>query len=362
MTGDTQVDTGADAHASVDAPADVVADAPVDAPAAVKELYFITQQGFMPPLNDDLERVDLARGAVTVDQPMNGALDVCYAGGNLYVVRGSGQARVSVLQLGTLNITSNIVLPADPAAAVFSADCSSVFVGTSGGQIMQVGLPSGNAVGAPISVPLPSGSSGSPQLTGLGIDASGTQLGVTEFSGSSSSVAIVYKAGSNWALGLTVASQPVSGSNCGREAASPAFSPDGTLLSTFDPNCGTYDVYTVATGMLNATVSAQFTRPSGVSFSGGSIWDHNNQVWSTNVSTVYRTSETGMPATFPLPASAGALGLDDTGLVLYFVPYDPHTSGAYTIDTTTGATTALGWNLGLVPSGSGVTRIRYVVR
>ncbi len=355
-------DGGGDAP--IDAPIGAP-DAPVDAPPPIRELYLITATGFMPPVQNDLDVIDLAKGAAVTDVSMNGAVAVAYANGNVYVARGSGQSRVTILTPGVLNHVQDVILPLDPTAAVFRPDCSSVFIATTAGELVEISLPSGTAVWLPITVPLPPTLGSSPQLTGLALDATLTHMGVTEFSGSQSSVAIVNKnTNGTWAVGLNVASPAVAGSNCGREAMAPSFSPDGTVLSTFDPNCSTYDVYTVATGARNTTASAQFTRTSGVSFSQGSVWDSKGQVWSTNYMDAYRTSEEGMPTSFPLPngTSPGTLALDDTRSTLYFFPYDPRTNGAYTLDLVSGTGTALNWALSLIPGGANIASATYVVR
>ncbi len=348
-------------EAAVDAPFD----APVDAGTPIRELYLITASGMPPQFQNDVDVVDLASGKAISDVSMNGAVAVGYGNGNVYVAQGSGRTRISILQPGTLNTVSTLLLSFDPAVAVFRPDASSVFAATAGGTIQELSLPSGSAVGASFSVPLPSGSSGSPQITGLALDPSGKFLGVTEFSGSSSSVAIVTQnTTGSWTVGMNVSSAPISGSNCSREALAPAFSPDGALLSTFDPNCGAFDVYQVAMGTFDVVASARLPRPSGTSFAVGSVWDGKGQVWAANYMDSYRTSAQGPGASFLLPnaTNAGTLAVDDTRSTLYFIPYDPHSNGAYTLDLGTGAGTALNFNLALIPQGSNVTKAVYIVR
>jgi hypothetical protein len=334
----------------------------VDAGVPIVELYLLTKGGMFPQFTNDLVIVDVTKGAARIAKSADGANALCYASGQIFVARGGGLAEVSVFNVQDLSNAGTLFLDSDPVSAVFSADCSHLYMADVNANIQKYALGNGTAtaLGVPVAVPLPTGTPGTPQVTGLALDPSETHLGVTVFSGATSSVALL---DSSWNILFNVASQAIATSNCSREAMSPSFSPDGALLATYDPNCGAYDVYSSPGGQFDTQASARYTRPDGASFPVQSVWDHTGQVWTASYQSLYMTSHGGAQNAFLMaPLFVGNLGIDKTRSTIYFFAYDPHANGAFTIDLASGAAKSLGWDLSLIASNSNVEDILYVSR
>jgi DNA-binding beta-propeller fold protein YncE len=340
-------DSSAEASHVPDAPAESTP----EAAAPIPELLVLTHGSTGV---DDLILVDVAKQSAVRDQSLVGGVDLFYASGKVYVPCGSGQTRLLVLDATTLALEQTIVLPVDPVATAFAPGATAMFALDATGGITGLTLPSA-APGPVASLTPPPDAGGTPIPSGLALDRAGTHLAATAYFDDTSGISLFSVSPTTLTLDVDVQSSPVSG--CDRQAGLPSFSPDSLVLATFDTNCETYDMVNVATGQLAST---SFTR-AGEAGSGAIVWDASSQVWSINDTHLYRLNEMGpSPAAFDAPSeTSGGLTTDDTGTILYFMGYDPHTTGAATIDRTTGAATALPWNLALVPEGSSVVKMIY---
>jgi hypothetical protein len=360
---DAHREAAVDGHVAHDAASDAH-----DAAALIHELYLLLEVPSITPGGTPTASVAVVSidGAVISRQlVVQNPVAIGYANGSLYVVEATSTPQMIVVDAATLVTTKGYQLPFTPTAAAFNADATHVYLADTSGDIDMYSP--GNGVLASTTVTVPSGST---QLVGIAVDATETHLAVAENNGGTSSVAELSIGASSFSPVFNVTSQPISGSNCGREASAPSFSPDGTLLSTFDPNCVVYDMYVTSgtsAGTISATPSVRYTRTGGASSAIDTVWTANNAAWTTNDQDLYLASETGTPAssTVALPSSdyaSAGLAVDATRSTLYFVPYDPATNGSYTVNTTTGAFTATDWDLSTAQAGADVYQAIYVAR
>jgi hypothetical protein len=321
----------------------------------------VSEGGSFP---DELVLLDVTSGRALVDASLNGASAIAYRGGALLVARSYGYTRLDVLDPDTLAIRRTQTLPWDPEQVAFAADGLSVFVGHGDGYVDRVRVSDGAVLGE-VQIPPPPGDPGPNQIEGLALDPAGTRLAVTTIDGGSVyGVALVEIAGNALTVSRQWVPPPFSTSNCDRQPASPAFDRGGSVLATFDRNCGAFDVYDAATGSLSSTASVMFTRPDGASPFSNTIVDSLGQFWASNDAAVYRTSVTDptRQSMFSYGASNGLLTTDSTGQTIYFVADDTRLHGVYTIDPATAIGTLQTWNLDLVPLTSYPAAIAYADR
>lgn len=365
VTGnDASTDVSTDQSIPVDSGSDTTTDATdaqsdvVDA-AKINELYLVASTGGMTPTTS-IEVIDLAQGKAVRDQQFSGIVALAYSAGSLYVVRGQGQQRISVVDPVALTVTSTITLAWDPTGAVFSADGTVVYLTRGAGYIEQVKLPAGSLTGE-IQVPAPSGEGGTAQPLGIALNHAQTQLGVTnDFD--QACVATVNIAGTTLSVGSNIIPPAIVNSNCLRQNDQLAFSVDDARLATWDTNCGTIDVYNTADLSRDATASAQYTRPSGSAL-GSIIYDNIANVWAVNVDTLYRAPTAGGSTSYVTTANTWALLTTDVPFTtLWAIAYDPHNDGIFTVDPTTATTTRELWDLSLIPSSANITHAIYVSR
>ena len=269
-----------------------------------------------------------------------------------------------MLDPDTLAVVRVQTLPWDPTAAVFSADGRYMYAAHEDGFIAQVRVADG-VVRAEIQVPLPVGASAPTNIGGLAIDPTGGYLGATSFNGGGdSSVALVRVSGETLAVSNHWLSQPFPTSNCTRIAESPAFDRTTTHLFIFDRNCSAFDAYALGTGMLDESASALFDRAGGSSAYSTTVVDSRGQVWASNFASLYRTSavDTSRKSSFPFGSDPGGLAIDSAGQLIYAFQNDPRSNGIFTLDTETGQTSRLAWNLDLVPYASVVVTAALVDR
>lgn len=170
----------------------------------------------------DIVMVDVAAQRATLDTTLIGIRAMAYHDGKLFVARGAGYTRVSILNAETLAVERTQVLPRDPTAAVFSSDCAYLYAAHGDGYVAQVRMADG-AVTADVLVPLigPLDSSVNNAIFDLTISPSQTLLGTTTFySGDGSGVGLNAIAGETLALAHQWMSPQFGTSNCSPVAAS----------------------------------------------------------------------------------------------------------------------------------------------
>ena len=356
---DQTVDAGPDAvqEAAPDVQADVPSDA-LDA-ATIHELYLVANSGGVMSQITSIEVIDLDQGKAVRDNQYTGIVALKYANGSLYVPRGLGQQRISVIDPVTLNVTSTLSLIWDPVDAAFSADGSLVYILRAGGYVDALKLPAGTLAGE-VQIPACPTVGGTAQAGAITLNHAENQLAVTNFF-NQSCVATVNIAGSTLTVGSNITPPPITNSNCLRQNYRLTFSNDDARVATWDTNCGTIDVYHSADLSRDATASAQYTRPSS-SGAGAILYDNMTNVWAVNAQVLYEAPTSGSSTSFTESPYLAQLVSDSPFTTLWLITYDPHNNGIFTINTTSGALTKESWDLSLIPASADVPRAYYVAR
>ena len=146
-------------------------------------LYLAIQQntvnGTTDPTND-LIRIDIASGVAVADVSLNGISAIAYRGGTLLVPRAYGYTRVSVLDPNSLAVLRTLLLPWDPARAVFSTDGRWMYAGHGDRHISRVRMADGVITGS-VQIPPSSVEDSSGEIEGLALDPTETLLVATTF-------------------------------------------------------------------------------------------------------------------------------------------------------------------------------------
>jgi len=313
----------------------------------------------------DIVMVDVATQRATLDTTLIGTLAIAYHDGKLFVARGAGYTRVSILNAETLSVERTQLLPWDPTAAVFSSDCAYVYAAHGDGYVAQVRMADG-AITADVLVPLidPSNSGVNNAIFDITISPSQTLLGTTTFySGEGSSVGLIAIAGETLALAHQWMSPQFETSNCAPIAASPLFDHTNRWLSTFDRGCGAIAIYDVAAGELIPGSSVQLANLNGNPLYVGRAEDSLGRFWAVGYQWLYWMDPT-MPdrhGAFPLGDSAGIL-LNDPARTVYLWKENPRLDGVFTIDPSTGNLNKLPWNLDLLSEQAAIAQAIWVER
>ena len=350
---------------AADVPLDAAADSSPDVPpdgadgGVARARIFLATTAIQGYGSSDIVAIDVAQGRAVRDVSMGGAIAKAVRNGSLLVVRGGGYTRISVLDPDTLVVTRTQIRPFDPVAAVISADGRYLYATHDEGWVSQVRVADG-VVAAEVQVPQPPGGMASTALANLAINRAETLLGATAFhNGDGSSVAVV-EIGAGV---LTVVDNWLAPEypNCGGVVGQPVFDVAGTKLATFDNDCSAFDVYDLATKVIDTNASVIFPRADGSSSYVNAVVDARGQFWAANYSSLYRTS-TSTPngaLSVELGSTPGPLLTDPTGEMVYVVQTDPRTNGIFTVDLATGSLTRLDWNLDLVELGALVVTATY---
>ena len=317
-------------------------------------LYLAIQQNTVNGTTnpDDLIRIDIATGVAVADVSLNGVSAIAYRGGALLVPRAYGYTRVSVLDPNSLALLRTVLLPWDPARAVFSTDGRWMYAGHGDGQISRVRMTDGVITGS-VQIPPSSVDNGAGEIVGLALDPTETLLVATTFAGDGvGQVAMVRVTGDTLNLARSWVPPMFSGSNCSREPSTPAFNRAGTAFATFDRNCAAFELYDATNGSPQIT-PMMLARPASERWFSAMIVDALDQFWTSNSDTIYRIGvDRTQQSMFSIGGLEGMLAADVRGQTIYFVADDPRTNGIFTIDSATGAGTRLPWNLDLVPLGA----------